>query len=158
MADSWINYKIYNVKCSGNNDSIISLLVLRISHFRGRCKSVRRMEKTRSRRSEWAHWKREPLDSTPFPSISFASHKGWRFKRVSTKHNVQGRFKSLVCMVREHREVFLLLVFVLTSGFSTQKQQQSPQQLLNTQLTLQRRQEGSHLWWSPGHRHWSVHS
>ena len=54
MADSWINYKLYNVKCKGNNDSIISLPVLRISHFRGRCKSVRRMEKTRSRRSEWA--------------------------------------------------------------------------------------------------------
>ena len=54
MADSWINYKLYNVKRKGNNDSIISLPVLRISHFRGRCKSVRRTEKTRSGRSEWA--------------------------------------------------------------------------------------------------------
>ena len=52
MADSRINYKIYNVKCRGNNDSIISLLVLRISHFRGRCESVRSMENTRSGRSE----------------------------------------------------------------------------------------------------------
>ena len=54
MADTWINYKLYNVKCKGNNDSIISLPVVRISHFRGRCKSVRRMEKARSGRREGA--------------------------------------------------------------------------------------------------------
>ena len=155
MADSWT--KLYTVCAEAIKPYCLTEFSLR---WRCRCvhemygENAERKKRVSTRSARFSIQHLSPVPSLPI----VCSHEGWRYKRAWTKNSVQAKFKSLVCVVREHREVFLLLVFVLTFEFSTQKQQQSPQQLLNTQLTLQQRHEGSHLWRSPGHRHWLVHS